>query len=115
MPTVDITLGKRVFQLVCGDGQEGRLRELAAEVGARVDHLAESLGNHNDTLLLVMTSLMMQDELNELKQRASANAPRNGSSYHAVFSDDAQEAGLAHFLDEVADTLETLAIRAESA
>ncbi len=70
MPVVDITIGKRTFQLVCGEGQEPHLQELASDVSERVNLLAKSMGYTNDTLLLVMSSLMIQDELNETRRKA---------------------------------------------
>ena len=71
MPIVNIPIGQRTFELVCGEGQELHLKSLASEVSARLLSLAESTDTTNDTLLLVMTALMMQDELNELKSNGA--------------------------------------------
>ncbi len=65
MAIVNIQIGKRDFQLACDEGQEGHLQALAKQVSARVQQLSESVQTSNDTLLLVMSALMMQDELNE--------------------------------------------------
>ena len=67
MPVVNIPIGSRTFELVCGEGQEESLQTLAAEVSSRLDQLSQSIDTSNETLLLVMTALMLQDELNELK------------------------------------------------
>ncbi len=73
VPVVDINIGKRSFQLVCGEGQESHLQSLALEVGEKVDMLSKSMEGANDTLLMVMSSLMLQDELNELKSKVESN------------------------------------------
>jgi cell division protein ZapA len=116
MPTVSIEIGRRSFQLVCGEGQEAHLQELAAQVSGRVDELASSMGSNNDTLLLVTSALMMQDEINS---RPTSGAPvataaptiqgiseeDNERNINVAVS-DAVEA-IAQYVESVADRIES--------
>ncbi|MCB2081654.1 MAG: cell division protein ZapA [Rickettsiales bacterium] len=101
MAVVDITIGKRTFQLMCGEGQELHLQRLAEEVSERVEELAGSIDTKNDTLLLVMASLMLQDELNELRAGGAAN------------SNDSDDT-LIEALDAISDYVDGIAERIES-
>lgn len=63
---VDITVGRRTVQLMCPEGQEDHLRNLATSVSERIERLSEQMGGANDTVLLVTSALMMQDEINDM-------------------------------------------------
>ncbi len=103
MPVVDVAIGKRIFQLVCGEGQENHLQGLATEVTKKVSLLSESMDNSSDTLLLVMASLMMQDELNELKSGASSNENEEKAIDSAIADTIAT---ISEYIDTVADRIE---------
>jgi len=105
MPAVDITIGNRTFQLVCGDGQETHLQNLASSVSERVEKLSESMGNSNDTLLLVMASLMMQDQINDY---ASGSTPANSDNQDEAINQAVTEAvtAISEYVDSVADRIE---------
>lgn len=104
MPQVDITIGRRHFQLVCEEGQEAHLQGLANQVSERIDMLAEQMDTHNDNILLVMSALMMQDENNELKERHKTHAVPSISPH--VANDIVVEA-----LDAVSDYVDGIAAR----
>ncbi len=66
MATVTITINSRNYEIACKDGQEGRIMEL----GKLISSKASSLGNSvhiGESLSLVMTSLILADELSEVK------------------------------------------------
>ena len=65
MPEVDVSINGRSYRVACEAGQEERLSGLAAYIDDRVETLVSSLGQVGDTRLLVMTSLMIADELAE--------------------------------------------------
>lgn len=117
MPVVDITIGKRTFQLVCGEGQESHLQSLAADVSARVNLLAGSMGNSNDTLLLVMSSLMIQDELNELHRsgaRARSGKGEGGEVTREQIDREIDEA-VTEAVTAISEYVEAAAARIEAA
>lgn len=69
MGQVTIAVGGRQYSLVCGDGEEHQLRNLAAYVDEKVEALSASLGRISESRMLLMASLLIADELMELKSR----------------------------------------------
>jgi len=66
MPTVEITVNGRRHIVQCGEGEEQRLRDLAAYVDARVQELARRHGGFvGDSRLLVLVALLLADELDD--------------------------------------------------
>ncbi|HEX4892400.1 MAG TPA: cell division protein ZapA [Hyphomicrobiaceae bacterium] len=63
MGQVTITLNGRSYRLRCGDGEEKRLLELAEHVDDRLASLVAEFGQVGDERLLLMTALMIADEL----------------------------------------------------
>ena len=63
MGAVTIAVNGRAYRFECGDGEEARLRELAAYVTSRLEGLAREHGNIGDERLLLMTALMIADDL----------------------------------------------------
>jgi cell division protein ZapA len=69
MGLVNIKVGNRTYQLACEDGQEANILSVSEEVDKRVDILSRQLRTGNDTLLLVMTAIMIQEEFNEYRKK----------------------------------------------
>lgn len=65
MPEVDVTINGRNYRVACEAGEEERLSELAAYIDDRVETLVSTLGQIGDNRLLVMTGLMIADDLAE--------------------------------------------------
>jgi cell division protein ZapA len=70
---VEIAINGRTYTVACDEGQEDRVREL----GAYVDDKLKSLGGGgaSEAQLLVLTSLVLADELIELRQGNGALDP----------------------------------------
>jgi cell division protein ZapA len=81
MGQVAITINGRTYAVQCRDGEEARLIELANYVRDREDAVAEAFqsggGPIGDDRLLLLTALLLADELWEA--RAGAAAPLNGA------------------------------------
>lgn len=69
MGQVTVTVNGRTYRLQCGDGEERRLIELATHVGNRIDGLAAEFGQVGDDRLLLMTALLVADELWDARER----------------------------------------------
>ena len=65
MGMLDVTVNGRIHTVQCDDGQEVRLKRLAQYVDGRVGELASSHGQIGDARLLVLTSLLIADELSD--------------------------------------------------
>lgn len=65
MAQVSITLRGRNYQITCDDGQEAHLILLGGYLDERATQLLESTGPVSDSMLLVMVSLLVADELSD--------------------------------------------------
>ncbi len=109
MPQVDVTINGRRYQIACDEGQEAHLTQLAEYVDQRVQELVGAVGQVGDARLLVMTSLLVADELSEaytaLEDKADAG---NGAGAGSVAARERDEA-LAAMMETMASRIETLA------
>jgi cell division protein ZapA len=73
---VDITVNGRQHSVQCGEGEEARLKRLASYLDRRISDLVETHGQIGDARLLVLTGLLVADELSdsydEIKRLRSA-------------------------------------------
>lgn len=69
MAQVTIRVNGVGYAVTCDDGQEQRLRELAAYLDARVKRLSDQVGQVGDARLLLLASLTVCDELNDAFER----------------------------------------------
>ena len=65
MPTVEVTVIGRRHTVACGEGEELRVRRLAAYIDKRVADLAKGQVQGGDARLLLMASLLIADELSD--------------------------------------------------
>ena len=82
MSMVDITFNGRKHQVQCGDGEEPRLRRLAAYVDSCASKLLQQHGQLPDAKVLLLTSLLVADELSDAYEeikRLKAQAGRPGA------------------------------------
>lgn len=103
MARVDISLGGRHYPIACDDGQEERVRRIAAYIDEKITSMG-SLAGATDTHVMVMASLMLGDELFEVRSRLqAAPAENSGAEDEAVATSISQ---LASRLDSIAARLE---------
>ncbi len=72
MGQVAITLNDRTYRLVCDDGEEDRLVDLAGYVKAKIERLQTEVGHVGDERLMLMAALMIADELFDAKADAKS-------------------------------------------
>jgi cell division protein ZapA len=107
MPQVDVHINGRRYQIACDEGQEEHLAQLAVYVDKRVQELVGAVGQVGDARLLVMTSLLVADELAEAYSTIEDNAEAaNGASNEAASQ---REESLASMLESMATRLEAIA------
>ena len=103
MGLVDVTVNGRAHTVQCDNGQETRLKRLAQYVDGRVRELAGANGQLGDLRLLVLTSLIISDELSdaydEIKRLRTSLADTSKSG----------EQKLSDELQRVAEQIERLA------
>lgn len=109
MAEVDLVVAARHYQLACRDGDEPALRELARIVDAKAAEAGNAFGGGvTESRLLLMTALLLADELKELR-----NAPAPAAA--APPSDPARDADIAEAIEMIAARIERLAEGLETA
>ena len=112
MGQVSVTLNGRTYRLECGEGEENHLVALAEYLSSHVDTMKRKFGQVGDDRLILMASLLVTDELWELRRQmqelksALAEARRDRSV--ADESTKSVQINLAQRVSSVADRLEML-------
>jgi len=90
MSEVTITINGRSYDISCETGQEGRIIDLAAYVDQCLQQISKSGAAYNDSHLLVLTSLVVADELFKAKdgevEVASSGANKSTEEDPALLS-----------------------------
>ncbi|MCG5240359.1 cell division protein ZapA [Azospirillum doebereinerae] len=104
MAQVDIDVNGRAYRMLCEDGQEGRLRELASYVDGRLKQLTGGGKSGSEAQMMLMTCLVLADELQDVM--AGRGIP---------VTPGIDEAEVASGIDHVAQRIEEVAARLERA
>ncbi|WP_247887073.1 cell division protein ZapA [Azospirillum sp. SYSU D00513] len=112
MSQVDIEVNGRAYRLLCQPGQEPRLRELAAYVDGRLKELTGGGRSGSEAQMLLMTSLVLADELQDVLAGQGARSGASGGA-QAETAPSVDEAELAAAVNDVAERIEEVAARLE--
>lgn len=66
MPTLPIQINGKTYRIACEDGQEEHLERLGHYVDHRCRQLLSSVGHVGESLMFVMVSLLIADELSDV-------------------------------------------------
>lgn len=69
MGQVSVTLNGRTYRLECGEGEESHLIALSEYLGSHVESMKQKFGQVGDDRLILMASLMVTDELWEVRRQ----------------------------------------------
>ena len=109
MPELTVSINGREYQVGCDEGQEEHLSKLALYVDRKMGELVGAVGQIGDARLLVMTSLLIADELSDAYQQLeSFEAEASGE-------DAASQSDMASALEVCAQRIESIAARIEGA
>ena len=72
MPIVKIL--NRDYQIACGDGEEKKLIELAKKLDKRLQDNARIFRGANESMLIILTALTLEDYVQDLEQGKSSNS-----------------------------------------
>ena len=97
MAQIKLSVGGRDYELACRDGEDERLELLAQMVDGKAREAGRLVGNANEARQLLLAALLIADELSDLR----SGAPDPG------------KAALARTLDQMAERIESLALRLE--
>ena len=109
MATVDVEIGARKYAVACRDGEEDHLKSVAAIVDEKARNAASALGNMVEARQLLFASLLLADELKEIRSGttpAATPAPAPPAEPDPIF---------AEALERLAERVESMAQRLEQA
>lgn len=80
MSSVTVTVNGRDYEIACDEGQEDRVRSLGNYVDENIRKIAGSGAVGGDIHLYVLTSLLMADEVYELRDRLNEMGENTATS-----------------------------------
>jgi cell division protein ZapA len=108
MAQVMVTVNGRAFDLACADGEEARIRRLAAYVEGKVAEFVRSEGQVGEARLILLAALVIADELSDTSELVQTERSRG----QAAGADGSEE--LASGIRTIAQRIESIAARLES-
>ena len=112
MAEVTISINGRTYDIACDSGQEGRVVDLAAYIDQKLQQIARGGGAYNDMHLMVLTSIIIADELLEERQSAGEKSPRaSRASSHENREDDTM---FVRALEHLTKRIDGIASRVQS-
>ncbi len=115
MAQISVTINGRNYPIVCEDGQEEHVERLAGYLDKRAAELASIVGPVGEGRLLVMTGLLVADELSEAYdevERLQEEGKVDTSSVRNQAVRDVDEK-FAPLVNNLAERIETIAARLE--
>ena len=115
MGEVNLSINGKSYPIMCDDGQEQRIMDLAAYIDAKVKDIAASGAANNDNHLLVLTSLILSDEIFELRshlETADQLMSENGQGQGISPSD---EEAVAQAINSLASRINIVSERIQKA
>ena len=104
MAQVEVPINGRKYQIACDDGQEEHLAKLGEYVDKRLEELVSAVGQVGESRLLVMTSLLIADELAE----TYADLKKTSAAAEAAISVEEVEEKLAGIVDAATARIEAV-------
>ena len=113
MGQVAVTINGRSYEVACDDGQEDHLVRLASYIDKKVAELVTSVGQIGDTRLLVMSSLLLADELSEAYSELTALRGDDDEAPDSAAPDSPANETLVAGIETLAQRVEDIAARLE--
>lgn len=107
MANVEIRVRHQTYRIACDDDQQLHVSKLSEDLSRRIDSLAKSMPSAGDTMLLLMTAMMMEDELQQLKRNQASPA-------NDLTQDEKTHAAVTKTVDAISEYVEKLAKRVEN-
>lgn len=113
MARIEIDLNTRSYAVACEDGQEARLREVAAFTDSKLRALVAGKPNGcSEVQSLVLTCLTLADQIFDLRaELAKARAAGSSAAAASPQMDEATEARYAALIESLAERVNTVASR----
>ena len=117
MAEVNLSIHGKSYGIACDDGQENRVVEVGQYVDNRARDIASAGAASNENHLLVLTALVLADEVKELKD-SLRGAQANGNAPTQVVHEglpEAEERQIIESIEQLASRIDGVAERLKSA
>ena len=111
MAQINLSINGKNFGMECDDGQEQRVLALGEYVDNKIKSVSAAGAANNENHLLILTSLMLADEIFELRDSLSALGEHVETKEHF----DQHEQFIVQAIDTLADRIDTIANRIQKA
>jgi len=119
MPLVNVMVNGRAYTIACDEGEEDHLKALAADVDTKVRELLSSVGQVGDQRLMLMSALLLADELHaatvKLDQARAELAAERGTREELSGRVERSEAVAADALENAVRRIEDIAAKLKAA
>jgi len=109
MADVDVEVTGRRYKLSCRDGEEDHLRALVRMVDGKASELTSALGDMTEARTLLLSALLLADELNDMRASAAVASAEAQTPLAAPEIDPAY----AVAIERIAERVERLADQIE--
>ncbi|PJB71187.1 MAG: cell division protein ZapA [Alphaproteobacteria bacterium CG_4_9_14_3_um_filter_47_13] len=120
MAEVSLNIHGKEYGIACDDGQENRVVEVGQYVDNRARDIASAGAASNENHLLVLTALVLADEVKELRDSLAslqANGSRNAVPPQIVYEglSEAEERHIVDSIEQLANRIDSVAERLRAA
>lgn len=114
MAEVKIFINGRSYDIACDAGQEGRIVDLATYIDQKLQQISRSGSSHNDAHLMVLTALVLADEL--FDERCSVtSSPKAVRAAPPVAANKDEEVAVLRVLEQMTKRIEGIASKVQQA
>ncbi len=113
MSEVTLKINNRGYSLSCDEGQEERLADLGHYVDSRLRDIANAGAASNESHLLVLTALVLADELYTLQDEVAALKNGQAQQQHSD-SHKEEEEMIARAIEHLAEKIERISGRLQT-
>lgn len=111
MAELNIQIKGRNYAIACDDGQEGRVAELANYVDEKLKAIANAGAGANESHLLVLTAIVMADEIFDLKANT---ANTNGAPLDGLKISETDEKDIVEAIDMMSKRINSMAVNLQN-
>lgn len=114
MGEINLTVHGKAYGIACDDGQEQRVSDLGQYVDSRLREIAGAGAASNESHLLVLTALVLADEVFELREALRHMVPANSVQQQAPVNGNAaieEEQRVYKAIEHMAGRIDSVAER----
>jgi cell division protein ZapA (FtsZ GTPase activity inhibitor) len=107
MPIINANIAGNEHSFFCAEGEEEKFRSLAHKLNTRIEKVTKGNPKASEIRIMVLVSLLMEDEIDDLKKNKAIEASVSGVP---ASSDET----IVRAIDSISEYLENLAKKVES-